>query len=327
MQELYLNVGARVHFRDGAGGTLHKLVIEPRTKQVTDLVILRGFLQKHDYVIPVAKVLHTTQDDITVSLDLTELEHYPEYNEVEFEAALDDWDSDVTRPSQHHMVWNPLMGVIEWDAKVVPTTRRRVIQGIPEQERVIGRDSVVHNIDGMVGKVDHVWLDPATWEITHLVVHRGLTRRYVVIPYAWVKSVTPQEIYVRGNDAQLRDYAANQLLEATGASSVYATDDAPVATRPIDPRLVVADEIMAALAADSRTSDAINAAKVEVVFDNGVATLLGEMESEEAHNAAEEVAHTHPHVMSVVNALEVRSKPWIEDLEDSVSGLLSQRTI
>jgi hypothetical protein len=47
---------------------------------------------------------------------------------------------------------------------------------------------------------------------------------------------------------------------------------------------------------------------IEVIVEHGVVTLTGEVENEEAHTAAEEIAHQHAEVISVVNALEVRPR-------------------
>ncbi len=322
MQALYLNLGAQVHFRDGAGGTLHKLVVDPHNKQVTDLVILRGLLQKHDYVIPVSKVDYTTTDEIFVNLDLAQLADYPEYREIEFEDRVGGWDSELTSPSEHHLFWNPMVGVIEWESKTVPVIRRKVAEGIPNQEQVIGRASVVRNLDGVVGKVDHVWLDRESWKITHLVVHRGLTRRYVVIPFSWVKSITPEEIYVLGSNEQLREFSATQL-RVRAALAAETGDRTLGDEHPIDERLVVAEELMTALTMDPRTAEAV----IEVVFDNGVVTLSGEVENQTIRAAAEEIVHAHPGVVSVVNALEVRSRPWVDELGQSVGSILGQHML
>jgi uncharacterized protein YrrD len=316
MQALYLNIGAQAHFRDDTGGTLHRLVVDPCTRQVTDLVILRGLLQKHAYVIPVSKVEHITTDDIFVGLGRQQLVEYPEYREIQREEQESDWDPEFVRPGEHQMFWNPMVGVIEWESKVMPVIRHSVATGILAQEEIIGRDSVIHNIDGVVGKVDHVWLDRGSWEITHLVVHRGRAHRHVAIPFAWVQQVTPQEIYVHGSNEQLGEVTTPTM---NGDIMVHA----PGGERPLDERLVVAGEILSALAADPRTAIAV----FEVVFEGGVATLLGEVESQLIHTAAEEIVHRHPDVVSVTNALEVRARPWIDDVEYSVGAVLGQHLL
>jgi osmotically-inducible protein OsmY len=73
---------------------------------------------------------------------------------------------------------------------------------------------------------------------------------------------------------------------------------------PLDENLVIAEAVLAELAADPRTTTSL----IEAVYEQGVITLSGEAAGEEAHRAAEEIAHQHEHVVSVVNALEVQPK-------------------
>jgi hypothetical protein len=159
----------------------------------------------------------------------------------------------------------------------------------------------VHNLDGVIGNVDHVWLKPESWEITHLVVRNGLFPHSVVIPFSWMSSITTEEIYIRGTDEQLKEISSTQLpLELTITPGLYARGDEFVP----DGNLVIAEGVAAELAEDPRTASSV----IEVIFEHGVVTLSGEVENEQAHTAAEEIAHHHADVVSVVNALEVRPK-------------------
>jgi sporulation protein YlmC with PRC-barrel domain len=302
MEEMYFNIGARIRFRDGDGGTLHKVVIDPHTRQVTDLVIVKGFPQRHDYVIPVSAVEQASEDEIQVALFLQELASYPEYREVEFEEWLDDWEHEILYPREHTLVWNPMVGFYEAQRTIIPLSRYRIPKGIPFGEEVIGRSSVVCNAEGVVGKIDHLWLDRESWEITHLVVRRGIIPHYVVIPFAWISSITPAEIFMRGVDSQLKEVPMTLLqLGLTLAAGGEIGSEA----KPLDENLTIAEEVDAALSEDPRTAPAV----IEVVYERGVITLTGEVENESAHVAAGEIAHRHESVVSLVNALEVRPKP------------------
>jgi hypothetical protein len=72
------------------------------------------------------------------------------------------------------------------------------------------------------------------------------------------------------------------------------------------------------LAEDPRTASSV----IEVIHDQGVITLTGEVDNELAHIAAEEIAHRHQGVTSVVNALEVRPEPSNFDTMTTVLGEL-----
>jgi uncharacterized protein YrrD/predicted DNA-binding antitoxin AbrB/MazE fold protein len=314
MEEMYLNIGAHIRFRDGMGGTLHRVVIDPNTKRITDLVIVQGFLQRHDYVIPVSSVEKATPEEIQVALHIQDLANYPEYREVEFEEHLNDWESELLYPREHVLVWYPLVGIREQQRAVLPVIHRRISKGIPTGEEVIGRSSVVRNIDGVVGKIDHLWLNRENWEITHLIVRRGLIPHYAVIPFSWISSITPEEVFIQGSNEQLMEVPIMQLhVEPTRISGVEEVNEG----YHLDESLTIAEEVIAALAEDPRTASSV----IEVIYECGVLTLMGPVENEEAHRAAEEIAHRHERVVSVVNALEVRSKPDVIDTVASTLGV------
>jgi len=83
----------------------------------------------------------------------------------------------------------------------------------------------------------------------------------------------------------------------------------------------VAEEVSAALAEDPKTSASV----IQVVYDRGVITLSGNVENEEAHASAEEIARRHEGVVSVVNALEVQQKsPFYDSVVHTFGGLMQR---
>jgi hypothetical protein len=259
----------------------------------------------------------TSADEIQVALQSQDLANYPEYREVEFEELPGDWESQLVYPREHVMVWYPLVGIYERERRLVPVIHHRIAKGITTDEEVIGRSSVVRNVEGVVGKIDHLWLDRESWEITHLVVRRGIIPHDVVIPFSWVTSVTPEEVFIRGINSQLKEVPVGQMhLKLSQSFGVRAG-------RILDENLVIAEEVLDALAEDPRTASSV----IEAIFEQGVITLMGEVENERIHRAAEEVAHRHDRVVSVVNALEVRSKPDTVETLTSAFGQLIDRAV
>ena len=296
MDGIYLSVEARIRFRDGTGGTLHKVVVDPATKQITDLVVVQGFLQKRDYVLPVSLVEQVLNDEIVVAVGLDELPNYPAYQEAEVQEHLDDWEHGTPTRREHVVFWQPLTGMVDAPTETVPVIRHRVALGIPGGAQVIGSSTPVHNVDGLVGNIDHLCIREEKWEITHLIVRCGIVPHYVVIPFSWVERITPERLLIQGRDKRLRE-----VPPARVPMELYFAPDAEGEERhALDEALVIAEEIHQALAEEPT----IDSSQIEVVYDQGVVTLSGVVESAVAHKAAEEIARRHTRVVSVVNALE-----------------------
>jgi sporulation protein YlmC with PRC-barrel domain len=318
MKRMYLNIGAQIRFRDGAGGTLDKVVIDPNSKRITNLVVIQGFLQKHRYVIPVSTVEKAIPVEIQLGLYAKELTSYPEYSEVDFEEPLDNWESEMIFPHESEVIWYPFGSVIERQTRALLATHRTIPKGIGLNEQVIGHSSVVRNFDGVVGKIDHLWLDRESWEITHLVVRRGLFPHYAVVPYSSIGSVTPDEVFIwASTDRLLAAPITKMQLEATWTSN----GDVEKEAYPLDENRAIADATIDALAMDPRAASSV----IEVVYERGVLTLMGVVESELVHTAAEEIARQQEGVLTVVNALEIRPKAaTVETAADAFGRLIRQ---
>lgn len=301
MKGTYLNMRAHVRFRDGLGGMIHKVVFDPLTNQVTNFVIAQKVRHGYDYVIPVSVVEKASEDEIEVAFDQQELTNYPQYREVEIEERLNAWESEEFFPHEGILVWYPLVGIFERQGPFIATSHRIVSQGIDMTEEVIGRTSIVHNVDGVIGNVDHLWIDPESWEITYLVVRSGLFPHDVVIPFSWMSGITTEVIYIQGTDAQMKNISTIQPpieLPRVSGGKAGSYEFVP------DDNLVIAEGIATELAEDARTASSM----IEVIFERGVVTLMGEVENEQARAAAEEIAYLRADVVTVVNALEVRPK-------------------
>jgi hypothetical protein len=74
-------IGAVVHCPDGRCGRLLKVVVDPETREVTDLIVEKGFLLSEDRVLPADAVEEAAADEIHVSVASHELEEFERYDE------------------------------------------------------------------------------------------------------------------------------------------------------------------------------------------------------------------------------------------------------
>ncbi len=192
---LSFDIGARTYCQDGRCGKLVRLVVNPVTEDVTDLIIEQGFLQKHDRVVPISVVKSTTDTEIHLAVKSHSLGDFPEFREVEFRVPSLGWDSSRHKPESVR-VWMSPYGVGVSGRNVVPTTRQHINKGVAFGSKVIGRGSKVHYVRGGAGKVDHVLVDCEEGHITHLVVKRNLLAEYHVVPVDMIGSVEDNGVWL-----------------------------------------------------------------------------------------------------------------------------------
>lgn len=344
-------IGADVICEDAACGQVAKLVVDPYTHRVTDLIVEEGFLFKNDTVVPVDHVESVTKDRIKLAVKKSELDHFTEYNEKHYVAPPKGWTRARYGPEYMlHRV--TLGGMIHPVTTATPTPMivHRVHEGISPTKAVIERGIDVLGIDGKIGTVDHVIVDRESAAIKLLVVDRGLLRDHVVIPAERVTDVNDKRIRVGLSDAQIED-----LYHYTPRSPVDILPEVKdrLARIPVDPdsigigldggiitlsgvvpnarirrrilgtvgpiegilhiedKLDTAETIQARVVSALRSDPRTDIADIDVIAKQGMVTLKGQVDCQEIKDAARAIAARQKGVAEVINDLE------IEDDENS----------
>jgi uncharacterized protein YrrD len=344
------DIGAQVYCEEEACGKLLKVVVDPQSERVTDLIVARGFLQRIDRVLPVSDVEKTTDQGIYLSIGSDDLEESTEYREIEFREPAPGWNKNGRYRADQVACWPSPWGVVCREP-VVPMVRRHIHEGVSPSKEVIERGTPVLNVQGKLGEVDHVLVDHKTGEITYLVVRKGLLPEYPIIPALLVKDIGSEGVFVDISEdgldglpryapraeadivAELQDRLGalslqdvkvaleDGVLQLTGVvTDVVSKRRTEATARSIDGVLdvqntlhvdtAIAAHVTAALADDPRTDTAV----IEVISRRGLLTLKGKVDSVEISQAAEEIAQERPGVISVTNALEIEPGEFAEHL-------------
>jgi osmotically-inducible protein OsmY len=328
---------------------LHKVVVDPHTQRVTDLIVEKGFLLTTDRILPVDLVDHTSNGDVHLAISGDSLEAYPEYREVEFKepapgvkAGVYDRRDIRCWPSAYRMAC---------PEPVVPMVKKRIHEGVDADLAVVERGTPVKNAHGTVAEVDHVLVDAESGEITHLVVRKGLIPYYPIVPVSEVEAVSDRAVTVDlpeeeidglaryrnrdGDDirAEVRDRLTGLgfeldliQIDVDGSivtlrgwvPSVAAKRHAEAIARAVEGVIDVENLLDTDIAVQTRVLYALlsdprtSISVIEIVNERGVVTLKGKVDSAKVREAAEEIAAEQPGVLSVVNALEVKPDDYTQ---------------
>src|SRR5690349_21815054 len=93
------NEGAQVYAADGSRlGDVDRVILNPQTWEVTDIVVHKGFVFTTDKVIPVDDIEQTLEDRITLHAS-AEQDHYPDYVETEYVPLVPEEGVATEQPS------------------------------------------------------------------------------------------------------------------------------------------------------------------------------------------------------------------------------------
>lgn len=288
MNEYDLHFGADVHCTDGKCGRLSGVAVNRNTREVTHVLVEAGLLLKKARVFPFSLVAQVGQS-IDLSIASESAGDYPHFRE---ETILTDAGGGIAA------------GMIPGGQSTAVTpavVRHKVRQGVPDEQAVIERGVPVISPDGRAGRLDHLLIDAETRVISGLVLESGvLFTNQRLVPGEMIESIAETGIYINSTPEQMD----NLQPYVRGESGEPVLVD-PTAKRVVEESSFATEgpgyRVARALDGDPRTADA----PIEVVFERGIITLSGFVDSPQTRAAAEAIASAEPGVVSVVNSLKL----------------------
>ncbi|MGD2057508.1 MAG: PRC-barrel domain-containing protein [Anaerolineales bacterium] len=183
-------------------GQLERVVIDPRTRSVSHIVIEKGFLFTEQRVIPVNLVESAEEDQILLRLEAENLNDLPEFVETNY-IQVPELERQVPEAAQAAPFY-PVAPMPAW-RHGTPIPDREIEPMIQQKERHIPDDTVavqegadVYAVDDRkVGDIEEVLTDPESHRITQFVISEGLLlKEEKRIPIEWVSEIDEEEIHL-----------------------------------------------------------------------------------------------------------------------------------
>lgn len=220
-------------------GRIDRVVLNPKTREVTALVIRKGIFFTHDKVVPVQMIDSSDENGIVLRAEAGDLDQLPDYQATYYVPAEEEDNQrpatdtvatptgivNTTTTATPSLFAYPPVGM-QWGGGSSlnggplgempdPTMVRKTQINIPPDEVALQVGAHVLSNDGKhIGDVDEVITDSDARRMTHFVLSQGLlfkTRK--LIPLDWVRSVNADEVRLAIGPQtldQLRDYESAQ---------------------------------------------------------------------------------------------------------------------
>jgi uncharacterized protein YrrD len=190
-------------------GTVSRVVIDAKTKDVTDLVVERGVLEREEKVIPIGLVNVENEDRILLretNQSVDDLADYETTHYVPIEkvgAPYQDVDASYWYPPVGYQIPMPRAG---FPSNTVPEEVPVTETSLPEGRIAIAEGvQVVSADDHHIGNVEQVITDDEGNTVTHFVIGRGfLLKEHKMVPADWVTGMKDDQVRL-SVDANLFD--------------------------------------------------------------------------------------------------------------------------
>jgi sporulation protein YlmC with PRC-barrel domain len=204
--EMQFKQNANVYTLDGKNvGRIDRVVLDPKTNEITHLVVRKGFLLTEDKVVPVDLIGAATEKGVTLRGEVSELEALPLFEETQYVRVTGDpppqAPDDAAGNSVNPFYWYPALGGVLPITLSDPPPPPYVVkpgQNIPEGTVAVKEGAEVIAADGKhVGTLEQILTDPHRDQATDLVIAQGLlVKERRRVPIQWVSEVKEGEIHL-----------------------------------------------------------------------------------------------------------------------------------
>jgi uncharacterized protein YrrD len=197
---------ASVYTVDGKDvGRVDRVVLNPETKEVTHIVVRKGFLFTEDKVIPKNLISVATTDKVMLREDVGDLHALPLFEETHYIWLSD--GSPTKTDGDNRIGLAPPIYPYAGVGSILPASMTdlstpqyfaETAQNIPEGMVALREGAKVIAADGQyVGNVEQVITDPQLGRVVRLVIAQGLLlKERRQIPITWVSQVQEDEVHL-----------------------------------------------------------------------------------------------------------------------------------
>lgn len=188
---------AEVHCTDGAGGNATALVLNPVTKVATHLVIDPKGHGHHEFLLPLDLVVESHAKRIAVRCSRAELDQLAPFAKLVAmqDEGLDAMDAQALMSSE----FQSGAGFQDFSFAGAGSSELVEVEALPESELAVRHGIPVEATDRAVGEVDGFSIDPASGQITHLVLCEGhlFSKKDVEIPVSAIDRIGEVAVYLK----------------------------------------------------------------------------------------------------------------------------------
>jgi len=188
-----MSADAMVHCTDGVAGKVRLVLINPITKEISHVVVRERSFPHVKRLVPTKLLESATDQEIHLACSRHDLSQMRSLVETEF---IEPAHPTHSRGSVPHLLL-PYIGTQQAESG------RKTI---PESELALPRGSAVRAKDGLIGTVRLFAVEPASGEITDLVV-RTLQSRWgragVTIPVSEIERVEERAVHLKLEKASI----------------------------------------------------------------------------------------------------------------------------
>ncbi|NJD57994.1 MAG: hypothetical protein FIA98_01165 [Anaerolineae bacterium] len=211
-------IGSKVTCSNGFAGRVTALVVDSGTQSLTHIAVVEeSLMHGEEHLVPVDKVVSSTRSEVQLSCTTDDVLKMAPFTPTRFlEETYGDDGYAYTRPY-----------MVTYDsATLTPDVGYVTVQDhlVPQGSVAVQRGMLVEALDGYVGQVGELLIDPKTNQVTHFLLMKGHAggKKEVAIHLASIDRMEQEVIHLNITKDQLNELPSLPVKRTW--NEVVATD-------------------------------------------------------------------------------------------------------
>lgn len=199
------------------GGEVKEIVMDPKTGEVTHIILEKGFLSTEDKVLPISIVEDANENRVKLYELEIPLDDLTDYKEKKFVEVRDSrFEIPVVGNPPFLLPYPPVRPYKKREFELRRYKKEKV-KNIPQEVEPIKKGAKVFTLEGQhVGNVAEVIINSQTDDATHLVISKGLLLiEEKLVPFDWVQEYEEEEVHLAVDRQVIENLPEYQTEEKT----------------------------------------------------------------------------------------------------------------
>ena len=202
-----------MQFKEGTGvytanghkvGDIERFVLDPLKREISHLIVSKGFLFTTERIVPVSAVEQTTEDRVTLKANITNPDEFLEYEETHYispddHEVLDMFNEHYEQPLYYYPYLTPAYTGMAAPVHVPSKKVRVEVKNTPDNTITLEKGVDVISSDGeKVGTIEQIFANPEDQQVSHFAISTGwlFNKDEKLIPGGWIDDVQEDAVHL-----------------------------------------------------------------------------------------------------------------------------------
>jgi uncharacterized membrane protein len=190
-------IGAKVICTDGSGGKSTAVVVDPVSHKLTHIAVVeKSLLHGEERLVPIEKVVKTTRDAVHLSCSTQDVLQMDAFTRTHY-LELDQGGEGYAYSLPYMTMNTATMGT----SGMAPEYTYVTVQDrlVPAGEVAVHRGMTVEAMDGSIGQVGELLMDPQSGQVTHFLLMKGhgWGKKEVAIQVSFIDRIEAETIHLK----------------------------------------------------------------------------------------------------------------------------------